>query len=329
MKALFRKYLNSTCNPQEIKEVVNYIGNSGNNKKITENLRANWLKDLKNSSYPEIENPELLKKIHQSISRIEFNQKTRLLNIYRISLRIAAVLIVGLIITTVLVFKSGNPSSHVQNMHNVTIPHGARTNLTLPDGSLVWLNSGSEFSYPSEFGDQRKVSLRGEAYFEVVKKGKPFSVSTEYGEVEVMGTSFNVQAYLNSGFVTTLEEGSVKVYNKNRQGITLLPGQQANISGNKQFKVKQVNTSFFTAWKDGKLIFSGESLQNVARKLERWYNVKIQLDENVKNIETGFTGTIELESFSEVLELIKTISPIEYSFNKDTRIIKIVKRKNS
>ncbi len=329
MKALFQKYLNSTCNPQEVKEIVNYIGNSGNNKKITEILRANWLKGLKNSGYPEIENPGLLNKIHQSISRIEINQKNRLLNIYWVSLRIAAVLIIGLIITTVMVFKSGKSDSQVHYMQNVTIPNGARTSLTLPDGSLVWLNSRSELLFPSEFGDQRKVSLKGEAYFEVVKKGKPFSVSTEYGDVEVMGTSFNVQAYLNSGFVTTLEKGSVKVYNKNRQGITLLPGQQAIVSRNNQLKVKQVDTWLFTSWKDGKLIFSGESLQNVARKLERWYNVKIQLDENVKYIETGFTGTIEMETFSEVLELIITTSPIEYSFNKDTRIIKISKRKNS
>jgi len=141
--------------------------------------------------------------------------------------------------------------------------------------------------------------------------------------VEVQGTSFDVKAFANEGFQATLVEGSVKVKGKNNNNeVTLQPGQQANISGN-VINVGDVETELFTSWKDGKLIFRDEQLPSVAKRLERWYNVKIELSGDKRLTEIRYNGTLEMESFSEVLQLLKVTAPIDYFYNEKNRTIKI------
>ena len=236
---------------------------------------------------------------------------------------VAAAFIIGALITTVVIKPTNQETSSVVQMQNVQTPHGAKTNFQLPDGSIVWLNSGSELSFPSQFDKTRPVTLTGEAFFEVEKSSKPFIVSTIYGEVEVQGTSFDVRAFANEGFQTTLVEGSVKVIGKSKSNeVALLPGQQANLSENKII-VGNVETELFTSWKEGKLIFRDERLPLVAKRLERWYNVKIELAGDKRLTEIRYNGTLEMESFSEVLQLLKVTAPIDYTFNEKTRTIKI------
>lgn len=236
---------------------------------------------------------------------------------------VAASFIIGAFISTVVIKTTNQETISVAQMQNVHTPHGAKTNFQLPDGSIVWLNSGSELSFPSQFDKTRPVNLTGEAFFEVEKNSKPFIVSTIYGEVEVQGTSFDVKAFANEGFQTTLVEGSVNVRGKNNNNeVTLQPGQQANISENKII-VGNVETELFTSWKDGKLIFRDEQLPLVAKRLERWYNVKIELAGDKRLTEIRYNGTLEMESFSEVLQLLKVTAPIDYTYNEKTRTIKI------
>ena len=116
-------------------------------------------------------------------------------------------------------------------------------NYTLPDGSIVWLNSASTFSYAAKFGKTRSVTLVGEAFFEVEKDSKPFNVETNHGTVEVQGTSFNVKAYSHDNdFETTLQEGSsfFKVKNAGNE-ITLKPGRQVSKTES-GYTVKKVET---------------------------------------------------------------------------------------
>jgi ferric-dicitrate binding protein FerR (iron transport regulator) len=184
------------------------------------------------------------------------------------------------------------------------------------------MNSGSTISFPKQYGDIRNVELTGQAFFEVVKDGKPFIVKTRLGAIEVMGTSFDVKAYNDETFQTTLVEGSVKVSNNTNQIATLKPGHQSIITPDNEFSMKEVNTELSTSWKEGKLIFVKEPFANVAKALERWYNVKIELQgEKLKKL--GYTGTIEMETFVEVLELINTTTPIKFKFDKNTRVLKI------
>ncbi|MFV0266537.1 MAG: FecR family protein, partial [Draconibacterium sp.] len=211
---------------------------------------------------------------------------------------------------------------------NVTVPFGAKTNITLPDGSLVWLNSGSTLSFSSEFEDKRPVVLVGEAFFEVEKSDKPFIVSTNFGDVEVKGTSFNVKAYTEENTLqATLVSGSVLVREKDsKKEVTLEPGQQANLV-DEEITLSNVETELFISWKDGKLIFRKEYLPAAIKRLERWHNVKIELANDKRLDEIWISGTLEMESFSEVLELLKVTSPIDYLYNEKTRTIKIFYKK--
>jgi ferric-dicitrate binding protein FerR (iron transport regulator) len=169
--------------------------------------------------------------------------------------------------------------------------------------------------------------LNGEAFFEVQKTGNPFIVTTNFGEIEVRGTFFNVNAFSGENFQTTLVQGAVTVKTNNgTKAIKLNPGQQAELEG-KDLIVKNVETDLFDSWKYGKLIFRNEYLPVVAKRLERWYNVKIELANDKRLSEISYTGTLEMETFSEVLQLLRITAPINYSYDEKTRIIKITYRK--
>jgi transmembrane sensor len=321
MEKKFTKYIIGTANPEEFSEVIAAFCSEENGDKVSLELLKFWKESL-NAAIENKENTTLLDKIHHRIALEESRADARRFTLYRNLLKVAAVLITGLIIATFsLLFK---PEKQIDTtiVETVKTPYGARTSFMLPDGSEVWLNSGSTISFPRHYGAVRSVVLTGEAYFKVLKQGKPFVVKTRLGKVEVMGTCFDVKAYSNEPFETTLVEGSVKVSNLVNQVATLKPGQQSRITATNEFDTKEVNSDLITSWTEGKLIFVKEPFANVARELERWYNVKIELQgERLKKL--GYTGTIELETFGEVLELINTTTPIKTSFDKKTRILKI------
>lgn len=322
MGKLFSKYLNGTCTPDEFSEVIKSICAQGNDGKVSAEILKLWKSALE-SAIEYRENRQLLDKIHYHIALEESKAVTRRFTLYRNLLRIAAILIIGLIISTTSLYNN-KPEKQLYTtvIETVTTPYGARTSFKLPDGSEVWLNSGSTISFPRQYGELRSVDLTGQAFFKVLKDSKPFVVKTGSGNVEVMGTSFDVKAYTDENFETTLVAGSVKVGNRMNKFATLKPGQQSIITPANEFSLYEVNTDLITSWREGKLMFVKEPFQNVARELERWYNVKIELQsEKLKKLR--YTGTIEMETFSEVLELINTTTPIKYKFDKNTRVLKI------
>ena len=321
MENQFSKYLNGTANPEEFSAVLEALCATDDNDKVSLELLKFWQETL-NAAIENKENSQLLDKIHHRIALEESNSAARRFRMYRNLLKVAAVLITGLIITTFFFFTKQEKQLVAATIETIRTPYGARTSFKLPDGSEVWLNSGSEISFPNQYGAIRNVDLSGEAYFHVVKDGKPFIVNTTYGKVRVMGTSFDVKAFTNEDFEATLVEGSVKVCSKTNEVVILKPGEQSVINRNNEFSLNRVNTDIITSWKEGKLIFVKEPFENVAKELERWYNVKIDLQGN-KLKKLGYTGNIEMETFSEVLELINTTTPIKYEFNKNTRILKI------
>jgi transmembrane sensor len=321
MEKQFSKYLNGTANPEEFSGVLEAIVTQEHEDKISLEFLKFW-KETLTATIENKENSRLLDKIHHRIALEESKAVVRRFTIYRNLLKVAAVLIVGLLATTVILYRQPKPELMALVTETVTTPYGARTSFKLPDGSEVWINSGTTISFPRQFGEVRNVELSGQAFFHVLKDGKPFVVKTGFGKVEVMGTSFDVKAYPSENFETTLVEGSVKVRDLTNQVATLKPGEQSIITPMNDFRVKEVKTELITSWKDGKLIFVKEPFANVARELERWYNVKIELQgERLKKL--GYTGTIELETFGEVLELINVTTPIKSSFNKNTRVLKI------
>jgi len=321
MDRLFKKYLNGTCTPEEYSVVVELIRNHEHDKALDGFMKENW--EAIEAKSEEIQNADLLVRIHHQIALKENMSSQKIIRFYKLSLRIAAVLIVGLIVTTAVVYKFASQFAVAEVAQRFSTPAGAKSNFVLPDGSTVWLNSGSEITYSGDFKQDRKVHLKGEAYFDVIKSDNPFQIRTEYGDIRVLGTAFDVKAYADDNFITTLERGSLEVSSKSENAkYTLNPGTQAFLNENNELQVKEVDVREFVSWKEGKLMFVRKSLEEVVKMLERWYNVKIELDAK-ETKELWFTGTVEMETISEVLDIIGTTLPIEYSFDSKTRVMKI------
>ena len=323
MKHLFKKYYHSILKPEEFGEFVKLVHNKRNEAALFNAMKPLWDQSIEDEAALPEPNPDLLLKLKVAILKEEGKAAQRKIRIYSAGLAIAAVLIIGLIISSI--FDYGQPGENhlAEQIQTISTPYGARTKTQLPDGSTVWLNSGSELSFPSNFNKQRPVTLSGEAFFEVVKSDKPFVVSTVYGAVKVQGTSFNVKAFADdASFETTLVEGKVALSDKKTGNETALqPGQQGTLINN-SFVVKPVEVKFFTSWKEGKLIFSREPFPQFIKKLERWYNVKIEYSDP-KLDELWYTGTIEMESISEVMEMISKAAPVKTSFDNKTRVFTI------
>ena len=198
---------------------------------------------------------------------------------------------------------------------------GTKTHLFLPDSTEVWLNSSSSLKFPSAFlGNERRISLQGEAIFKVYKnKKKPFIVSTSNMDIEAVGTEFNVSAYPGDlKLSTTLAEGKVKVTDKSDASkiIFLDPGSQVDYNTtNKTYKTENVRVEDVIAWRDGVLVFNETPFYEVAAKLGRWFNADIHInDQSVANYR--FTGKFTSESLDQVLELLTLSTPITYSSSK-------------
>jgi len=210
-------------------------------------------------------------------------------------------------------------SRHADDKTGITeiiVPSGQVAEVNLPDGSHVWVNSDTRISFPTGFQDKtRQVMLKGEAYFQVQKAKSQFVVSTKYGDITALGTSFNVHAYDNSRFHATLIDGMVRYSNaKNSRQVILSPGQQVAYSGVDSMNVRKVKTDLFTSWKDGVLIFKKEPLSEVTKRLERHFAVKIELQDSILE-DLRFTGNIENESLIDVMEYINMTKPIQYTYN--------------
>lgn len=177
--------------------------------------------------------------------------------------------------------------------YNITsTPKGRQYNLTLPDGSKVWLNAASSIKYPTAFAEkERRVEVTGEAYFEVAKNTKqPFKVNISgKAEVEVLGTHFNINAYDNEKRIeTTLLEGVVWVSGGGSDGAILAPGQQAQVSDiGKVRVVKDINLEQVIAWKSGVFNLNGLSLEEVMRQVERWYDIEVVYEKGIPDIQFG------------------------------------------
>lgn len=201
-----------------------------------------------------------------------------------------------------------------QNM-TVVSPFCARIMVDLPDGSKVWLNSGSELTYPVVFNaSERRVHLTGEAYFKVNKSQTPFFVSSLGPEIKVYGTEFNVNSYANEDVVTVaLAEGKVSL-NDNGSEKFIIPGQVSAFDRNsKTISIEEGDVQAYSSWREGRYIFRNTTLASILRILQRQHNVNIKL----MNPELGnyrYSATIQNESLEQVLQLLSLTAPLKYNY---------------
>ncbi|MGQ8334945.1 FecR family protein [Sunxiuqinia sp. A32] len=321
MKSLLKKYIQSVLSPKEFEQFHTNLNRSENEPLITDGMKSEWENVLQEEEHPR-ENPALINKIKEIIVAKEQALVAKKLRIYVISSRVAAVLLVGIILSSVWFYNQKQSFFSESTLQTITIPYGAKTQFALPDGSKVWLNSGSTLSYSSDFTENRDVNLEGEAFFDVVKSKVPFQVKTSLAKVSVLGTAFNVKAFDNKEFETTLERGKIKVLDSEDAEVSVVePGEQVKWY-NKKFVKEKVDTELFTSWKDGKLIFSREPFPDMIRRLERYYNVKVKYSATDFN-GLWFSGTIENETLTEVMEMICKAAPVKYSYSTQDRKVTI------
>ena len=187
--------------------------------------------------------------------------------------------------------------------NTLIVPRGGEFSLELADGTRVWLNTESKLRYPVAFtGEERRVEMEGEVYFEVAKnREKPFIVTVNGVDIRVLGTSFNVSAY-QEDVVTTLVTGKVQL-KKGDEQVVLLPNQQAIWSDDK-FKVKQVDARNYVLWKEGIFYFEDVDLETILDDMARWYNVNIfYVNPTLKKMKFS----VEIKRYEDINEILRRI----------------------
>lgn len=216
----------------------------------------------------------------------------------------------------------GNASSVVYN--TMSTPKGRQFQLTLPDGTVAWLNAASSIRYPTLFkGAERRVEVTGEVYFEVAKNARmPFKVNVNNNmDIEVLGTNFNINAYADEAMIrTTLLEGSIRVRGRNTESAVLVPGQQAQLLGETMKVAQNADVKQVVAWKEGFFSFRRANLAEVMRQLSRWYDIEVVYERSALP-QWQFTGDIDRSlTFGEVLEGL-TRNRVKYRTESGNRIV--------
>lgn len=226
--------------------------------------------------------------------------------------------------STGVIYHAGGAKDTLKT-NKLYVPRRGEYNLTLSDGTRVFLNSDSRLIYPVAFGKgKREVILQGEGYFDVAKDTtRPFLVRTEDMAVRVLGTSFNLKCYPGDTRVeATLVRGSVEVVGGERE-MLLVPGEQACLNRESGMMEKaKVNTALYTSWKDGLFIFERERLEDILTILSRWYDVVIFYQRtDVKN--ELFTGDLKkYDNIEEHLEMLEMTTNVHFEINGNTIIVK-------
>ena len=213
-------------------------------------------------------------------------------------------------------------------MQTIYVPTGQRVNITLPDGTNVWLNTQTTIKYPTVFeSKKRQIILDGEAYFEVAKdKNRPFMVQTDKCNLEVLGTKFNVKSYLGKEeFETTLMEGSVKVSSQinPQEELVLAPDSKAYLSEGK-LKVAHVDDYNPYRWKEGLICFRNESFDAIMKEFEKYYGVNIRIRPNKDLQRYFFTGKFrQTDGIDYALRVLQQDIRFQYSRDDENQIIYI------
>lgn len=220
-------------------------------------------------------------------------------------------------------YEAVEPVARLAEMHGLEVPHGGEFQLTLSDGTQVYLNSMSRLNYPPVFtGRERRVELSGEAYFSVTHSDLPFIITVNGVEVKVLGTEFNVRAYPDEkNFQTTLVKGKVAVTASSEE-IILSPGEQAVMNAQGKLTKRKVDVTKYIAWREGNIAFEDERLEEIMIKLAKWYNIEV-LYAHPGLKEICFTGNIN--RYGDIRVLLNKIEKLDVvRFHMDGNRIMVI-----
>ncbi len=319
---LIARYLNNGCGEEEVNELLRWINESEQNKSEFISLKDVWDSSIQVTDHAENQLALFYKGQYLTA------RKSRRLFV-RISIAVAAILLLALVIDILVPRMEDGKNNGVQV---VIVPMGSRSKVILADGTQVNLNSGSELRYSDLFSSQnRAVTLAGEAYFEVKSDAKhPFVVSTKNFDIKVTGTQFNVTAYSDDRLnTTTLAEGKISLQiHGNSKTIEIHPGQKFSLdSYGLKYSLNTADVEQEIAWKNGEFIFKSIRFTDLTKRLERWYDVKLNCsDERLASF--VYSGIFRnQETIWQVLDALRLTSPIDYK-RKSFREFEIIYKPN-
>lgn len=309
-------------NKEETQYIYSLFLENDRRGKFKQHIRKDFDEYLKNNPDKNYNLSYLLDRVHHTIHKNENQIKqTVVKRIYRWYSVAAAVLLIPILITGGIWFAEQNKEELILAESPVTstlfAPLGSRISFSLPDGTKGWLNSGSSLEYQLPFNSNRQVAILGEVWFDVAHDADhPFEITAGDSKMKVLGTKFNLNAYPEDNYVeVVLEEGKVEFSTPGlSSGIEMKPDERLVFSDG-SISINTTDASKFAAWKEGKLVFRGDPMSEVARRIERWYNVTVQIGD--KELEGYiFRGTFQDDSLEEVLRYLSMTSPIRYQIIK-------------
>ncbi len=305
--------------------LFDFISQSEENNELFRSWEKNWMLKLDKDDYLNIEWDSLQTKIEtrKAITPI-FTPKTKRIPLYR-KIAVVAAMVAITMVFTLLIDRVTNPVFN-ESVFIVETPGGEKSRVTLPDGTVVWLNSASQISYNSLFGNSdRNIVLDGEAYFEVKRnEDVPFVVKTNDYDVVVKGTRFNVSSYADDmKITTTLMEGKVEIIHE-ESVLVLAPGESLELDvQTNQISRAQVNPEQYKSWIENKIEYDSIALGELLNRLSRQYNVKIHLEDHSEKPRFLKIAIKNDESLQEILQGLALVTPMEIEYKEQDIYITI------
>jgi len=328
MEDLITKYLQGEADEAEKKELLFWLQENEEHKKQFVELRDIWLAAGNIPGFGTRHKQKAFNRFEQNVAIYEQSKKRK------VSMRWASIAaaIALLAVTLGGGYYAGmnhwlgdKPVAEVMQTRFV-MGKDSKGSVVLPDGTVAWLHADSKLTYPEDFtGDERKVKLEGEGYFEVTKdRKKPFIVETDQMEITVLGTCFNVKNYnYQKNIETTLLSGKVEVFFPSiERRIMMEPDQRIKWDRETgEYKLTRVNAPNYITWINDKMVFNKHKLSDVIFHLERWYNIEI-ICENGVNMDQQLTLTVRRELKEEIFKLLSMIASLQYEIDGDKVYIK-------
>ena len=322
---LIATYLSQGLESEKLSELENWLKASPENQKHFQQMREIWFSTISANEEERYNKEEAYSRFLNRTCQIPQEEKTvKKLSLHKFFYGAAAVALLCLI--SFASYRTGTEQVKKQFAEMVVeAPLGSKTRLSLPDGTLVWLNAGSTITYSQGFGvEERKLKLSGEGYFEVTRnKQLPFEITTKELQLRVLGTKFNFRNYPEDEEVSvSLLEGKVSLRNylKNDALCYLEPDQKAILNKkNGKLMVSASEARYTAEWTNGFLFFDEELLPDIIKELERSYNVKIYIeDESLKTFRFYGNFVRKEQTIQEILEMLASTGKLEYKIEGKT-----------
>lgn len=318
--------LKNIADEEQIKQIQDWLDSSPEHQLILSEIVNTWTITQHKTEFYQ---PDMDLNWKKLINRIGNRPKQMNRKVIYFRWAAAAAILVLVFLAGIGLGDGSWNSKSTASYTKIIAPEGNKTQIVLPDSTYVWLNSGSELQYSSDYSaENREVQMKGECFFDVVKDPQhPFVVKGSKFKVKVFGTRFNVNEENSKNRAdVTLVSGKVQVLSLQDKLISELnPGQQLVCRDGKCNLQQAENLEALTAWLNNMLIFDNQPFEEVIHYLEKWYGVKIQLDHELY-YSHNYTFKVKTESLREVMELISVITPIEYKIEGEQVTIKYKKR---